>query len=63
MTTKPTPAPALIDTAEAATILGVTPGMVTYLVRTRQLNARRLGSGYVYDRADVEALAARRAAS
>jgi excisionase family DNA binding protein len=45
---------------EAARILGISPNHVRYLERTGQLKARRVGSYRIFDRKEVEQLAAER---
>lgn len=54
----------LVGTSDAAKILGVHPATVTRLVDSDQLKpAGQLGGGaFVFNRADVEALAEKRAA-
>lgn len=52
----------LVDTREAAAILGCTPANVRDLARRGRLPAHRAGRGWVYPAAAVVALAERRAA-
>lgn len=53
----------LLDSAEAAAILGCTPANVRDLARRGRLAAHRAGRGWVYPARAVIALAERRAAS
>lgn len=52
----------LVDTGEAARILGCTPANVRDLARRGRLRAHRAGRGWVYPAASVVALSERRAA-
>lgn len=53
-----------VTTADAARVLGVTPEGVRYLARKGQLAMRKLGpKAFVFDRAEVQALARRRGAA
>lgn len=52
----------LVDTGEAAAILGCTPANVRDLARRGRLPAHRAGRGWVYPARSVEVLAEQRAA-
>ncbi|MBM4695294.1 helix-turn-helix domain-containing protein [Rhodococcus hoagii] len=52
---------ALIDSGQAAAVLGCTPGNVRDLARRGRLAARRAGGRWVYSLLDVERVAAERA--
>ncbi|OOL30781.1 hypothetical protein GQ85_17705 [Rhodococcus rhodochrous] len=52
---------ALIDTAQAAAVLGITPGGVRDLARRKRIAARRAGGRWVFSLLDVERIAAERA--
>lgn len=55
------PVYALIDSGQAAAVLGCTPGNVRDLARRGRLAARRAGGRWVYSLLDVERIAAERA--
>jgi excisionase family DNA binding protein len=58
-----TPAPTLVSTRRAAAKLGVTGERVRQLIAAGQLAGAKLGDAWLLDEADVDRLAAERAAA
>ena len=52
-----TPAPILINKKSAASLLGISKGMIEKLVRLRKLEPVRIGRKVLFRREDIEALA------
>ncbi|WP_326602357.1 helix-turn-helix domain-containing protein [Rhodococcus sp. PD04] len=52
---------AFIDSAQAAAVLGISPGGVRYRARNGQIASRKAGGRWVYSLADTERIAAERA--
>jgi len=52
---------AFVDSAQAAAILGITPGGIRYRARTGQIASRKAGGRWLYSAADAERIAAERA--